>query len=236
MPDLLVICPTRGRRQQAERLLKSFTGTKKLDTTDLVFITDGDDDSYESMDWGEANSGVLTPRDSLTGKLNRTADAYTDMYDAMMFVGDDHVFETDGWDDIMLHMLADMGGTGMIYPDDKRRTDVPEMIMISSDIVKTLGCFAEPSLKHYYIDNAWSEIGKRTGLLKFCPEVVVRHLHYSVIGLGVERDQTYIEAENAWGASDMQAYQTWLTNKMPVQVSQLRRKFNPDISWLLGRV
>lgn len=235
MTDLLVMCPTRGRRQQCERLLKSFTETTALDTTDLVFITDGDDDSYADMDWGIANHGTLTPRDSLTGKLNRTADAHVDAYSVLMFVGDDHVFETEGWDDIMLRMLAGMGGTGMIYPDDKRRSDVPEIIMISSDIVKMLGQFAEASMKHYYLDNAWSEVGKRSGLLKWCPQAVISHLHYSVCP-DTERDKTYTEAENTWGMSDLTAYNSWLVNKMPVQVAQLRRQFSPDIKWVLGRI
>lgn len=235
MTDLLVICPTRGRRTQVERLLKSFTEMTTLDTTDLVFVLDDDDESYKDMDWGPANYGVLSPRDSLTGKLNRTADAHVDAYDALMFVADDHVFETPGWDDMMLRQLADMDGKGMLYPDDKRRNDVPEIIMISSNIVKVLGHFAEPSMKHYYLDNAWAELGRRTGLLKFCPDVVVEHLHYSVCA-ETEHDQTYVEAENAWGATDRQAYNHWVVNVMPVQVSQLRRAFNPDVSWVLGRI
>jgi hypothetical protein len=218
-----------------DRLLKTFTETTVRDTTELLFITDGDDDSYADMDWGEATHAVLDPRESLTGKLNRTADAYIDSHDAMMFVGDDHVFETPGWDDIMLKMLeTELNGTGMVYPNDMRRADVPEIIMISSDIVKTLGYFAESGQRHYYIDNCWSEVGRRANLIRYCPNAIVKHLHYSVCS-ETERDKTYIEAENAWGERDLQSYRYWLTNKMPVQVSQLRRKFNSDIRWVLGR-
>jgi hypothetical protein len=226
--------PTRGRPEKCARILKSFVETTSLDTTDILFITDGDDDSYENMDWGVADHAVIDPRESLTGKLNRTADICAEQYNVLMFVGDDHVFVTPGWDDIMLRELDSMGGTGMLYPDDKRRVDVPEIIMISSDIVKTLGHFAEPSLKHYYLDNSWAEIGKRTGLIKFCPDVVIEHHHYSVDDT-VERDKTYVEAENAWGSSDLVVYHEWRAGRMPVQVSQLRRKFNPDIQWVIGR-
>lgn len=233
MPDLLVMVPTRGRPEQCKRLIKSFAETTELDTTDLLFITDGDDKSYEGMDWGTAIHAVLNPRESLSGKLNRTADANTELYDVLMFAADDHVFVTPGWDRLMLAKLESAGGTGMIYPDDKRRQDVPEIIMISSDIVKLLGHFANPMLRHYYLDNTWGELGKKSGLIKFCPEAVIEHKHYSVCE-DTEYDQTYREAENAWGNSDLQAFHEWRANRMPVEVSMLRRAFNKDVNWVLG--
>lgn len=236
MTSLLVMVPTRGRKTQCERLLVSFVKNTVRETTHLLFITDSDDqESYEGMDWGESSMGIIEPREYLTGKLNRTADSMVSSYDALMFAGDDHVFETKGWDDIMLKTLEAAGGTGMVYPDDKRRTDVPEIIMISSDIVAILGQFAEAAMKHYYIDNAWAELGKRTGLIHFCPDAVVTHKHYSVDKETV-KDATYSEAEELWGQADMAAYQWWLANRMPVQVSQLRRAFNDDVDWVLGRI
>jgi hypothetical protein len=231
MPDLLVMVPTRGRKAQCERLLKSFN--EMTDDADLVFVTDGDDHSYDDMDWGDAGRWVIDPRESLSGKLNKTAEIHAHDYDALMFVGDDHVFGTPGWDSIMMKTLADMGGTGMVYPDDKRRTDVPEIILISSDIVRALGHFAEPTLKHYYLDNSWGELGKRAGLIRFCREAVVEHLHYSVCD-ETERDQTYVEAENAWGGQDYTAFRDWQANLMQLQVAFLRRKFNRDAQWILG--
>src|ERR1700760_1702266 len=99
MTSLLVMCPTRGRRANAERLLKSFEETAVLETTKLLFITDSDDQAtYEGMDCGEASMGMMDPPESLTGKLNRTSDTFVDAYDALMFVADDNVFETPGWD------------------------------------------------------------------------------------------------------------------------------------------
>ena len=53
MPDrsLMVMIPTRGRRKLAERCLKSYADTVSLETTEAVFVTDGDDRlTYEGMD------------------------------------------------------------------------------------------------------------------------------------------------------------------------------------------
>lgn len=235
--SLLTMVPTRWRRENCERLLKSFTET--TDSADLVFITDADDDSYEDMDWGVATNATLDmgrERVGTTAKVNALVSAAVDEYDALMYIGDDHLFSTEHWDTILLGKLEDkMGGTGMIYGDDKRRTDIPEMIIITSDIVRALGHFAEPSLSHYYIDNVWAEMGSRADLLRFCPDVVFEHLHYQV-NPDVEYDQTYSSAETLWGTSDQQAFQEWRSSVMPMQVSVLRREFHPDVKWVRGKI
>lgn len=238
--DLLVMVPTRRRRAQCERLLGSFRETAS-ETTDILFITDPDDDSYEGMDWGDAVQAVLDPREFLTGKLNKTALAMADVYDVLMWVGDDCVFrppaQEDGpaWDRIMLGALEDMGGSGWVYADDKRRSDVPEHWMCSSDVVKELGWFANPHLGHFYIDNTIAELGKRTGLLRYCPEAVIEHKHYQVCA-DTERDWTYRETEAAWGDQDLKAFRQWQAERAAHEVARLRRQFSKDVSWVLSRV
>jgi hypothetical protein len=232
--DLLVMVPTRGRRAQCERLLASFTETATC--ADLAFIIDRDDqDTYEGMDWGPAACGVLEPREYLTGKLNKTAMSFADDYRVLMWLGDDNVFRTPAWDRIMLDCLEDMGGSGWVYPDDKRRQDVPEHWMCSSDVVKALGWFANPQLGHFYVDNSIAELGKRSGLIRWCPEAVVEHLHYQVCADTV-RDEVYSSTEERFGASDMAAFQQWRANEMPFEVSVLRRQFSRDVAWVLSRV
>lgn len=236
MTDLLVMVPTRGRRAQCERLLESFTATAGPDT-DIVFITDPDDqDTYAGIDWGRAMHAVLEPRAFLTGKLNKTAvDAMASIYPVLAWFGDDCVFETEGWDKLMLATLEDLGGTGWVYPDDKRRSDVPEHWMVSSDAVKALGWFAPPHVQHFYCDNIIAEIGKRAGLIRWCPQAVIRHEHYSV-SKDTERDEVYQSTEEMFGASDLKAFQEWCSSQRANEVSVLRRHFSEDVRWVLGRV
>ncbi len=232
--DLLVIVPTRGRRGQCERLLKSFTDTATC--ADLLFVTDPDDaETYAGMDWGEAAVAELAPREFLSGKLNKTALAMTEVYDVLMFAGDDCVFRTPAWDRIMLAALEDLGGSGWIYPDDKRRADVPELWMCSSDVVRALGWFANPALNHFYLDNSIAELGKRSGLIRWCPEAVIEHLHYSVCA-ETEHDGVYRSTEEMFGASDLQSFQQWRGTQMANEVAVLRREFSEDVRWVLSRV
>jgi hypothetical protein len=233
--DLLVMVPTRGRRAQCERLLESFTETATC--ADLLFIIDGDDqDTYEGMDWGPASSAVLDPRDYLTGKLNKTAMAMAELYPVLAWFGDDCVFETEGWDRLLLATLKDdLAGTGWVYPDDKRRSDVPEHWMCSSDVVRELGWFAPPYVQHYYMDNIVAELGKRAGLIRWCPQAVVRHEHYSV-AKDTQHDEVYQSTEEMFGKPDLAAFQEWCGSQRANEVSVLRRKFSPDVRWVLGKV
>src|SRR5215475_6643150 len=101
MADLLVMIPTRGRPEQCGRLLESFRDT--TDRADAVVILDpGQEDLYAGVEWGDAAHGVLAPRGTLREKLNQTALAFKDSYDAFMWVGDDHVIRTPHWDSLML--------------------------------------------------------------------------------------------------------------------------------------
>lgn len=230
----MVMVPTRGRRKQCERLLASFRET--TDNADISFILDPDDeDTYEGMDWGTALAGVLSPREYLSGKLNSSAASFRDLYDVLMFAGDDHVFRTPHWDTIMLGVLDGMGGTGMVYPDDKRRADIPEIIMITTDIVKELGWFAEPGQAHYSLDDIWAYLGRKSDLLRYCPEVVIEHHHY-LVDKETERDATYRETEENLGQRDKEALMKWVSISAPAQLALLRRKFNPDVKWARGKV
>jgi len=235
MKSLLVMVPTRKRREQAARLIKSFEASEPADETVLLFVTDDDDDSYEDMDWGGTTHCVLSPRDTLVGIFNKIALAHADDFDAIMTVGDDHLFTTPKWDKALMDALEAMGGTGWVFPDDKRRSGFPEIWAVSSDLVKFLGWFALPVVKHFYCDNAISELGRRTDMLRYVPEAVIEHLHYTV-SPGTERDSTYIEAEQSSGASDLAAYQEWREKHLAHTVARVKREFSQDVKWILEKV
>lgn len=238
--DLLVMVPTRGRRKQCERMLKSFRETATC--ADLLVILDHDDqDTYAGTDWGDVPVAVLEPRAYLQQKLNKTAEAVVNDYSVLMWMADDCVFgppPQEGcppWDAAMLAALEDLGGSGWVYADDKRRSDVPEHWMVSSDVVKALGWFYPPAVMHYYGDNSIAELGKRAGLIRHCPEAVIPHEHYSV-AKGTRKDRLYSQTEKKFGASDLAAFKAWQADVLPLEVSVLRRQFNADVAWVISKV
>lgn len=235
MSSLMVIVPTRGRKANCERLLASFRDTASEDTGICFIIDDDDEATYEGVEWGDALRAVLAPRGTLSEKLNQAAASLTAAYDALIWTGDDHVFKTPGWDKQMLDLLAEMGGNGWVFPDTVRRRDVAEIWLASASVTQTLGWFFPPFVSHFYGDNVIAELGKRSGLIRFCPQAVVEHLHYQA-DPSVEHDATYREAEEAHGQADLQAYQRWRADQAPYDVAKLRRALNSDVSWVIGRV
>ena len=219
MNDLLVLLPTRGRRELATACAESFA--KTASDAEMLLITDIDDSSYDGIFWPRNVRTCIIPRLPLSGKLNQIALEQVAHYKALFFVGDDCVFETPGWDSIMMDCLENLGDTGILYADDKRRDDVPEHWLVSSDIILTLGWFSEPSLKHYWTDNVWGDIGRHTGILKLCSDAVIRHRHYQADSTA-SYDETYRLAE-ASGTEDAQAYQVWRHDKMDADVAAVQK-------------
>jgi hypothetical protein len=209
---------------------------KTADDAELLFATDADDSSYDDLDFRGHRRVILDPRPTLTEKLNLVAAEEISRHEHIMWSGDDHVFVTPHWDTLLLGALKDLGGSGWVYPGNGRRTDVPETWLVSSDVIRALGWFANPVLKHYYIDNSIADLGKRSGLIRYCPEALIEHRHYAVHKETV-RDALYAETEERWGASDLKAFQEWRSGpQVAVEVSLLRRNFNPDVQWVLSRV
>ena len=221
MARLMIMTPVRGRKANLERLLRSYEDT--CDFADMVVIMDPDDlDTYSGVEWGKVQTMILDPRGMIGPKRNAAAARYAGEYDALMCAEDDIVYATPHWDTILMDALAKAGGTGAVYPNDTRRIDIPENVLISSDIVKALGWFCEPSMEHYYIDNAWSDIFRAAGCLTFVPEATFENFHYSM-GNGTQHDATYAQAENTLGARDRQAYEAWRREKMAADVATVKK-------------
>lgn len=232
---MLTIMPVRGRRELAGRMLGSFTAT--ADFSDLAVVMDPDDTgTYEGMDWQGAATAVLDPRGSTIEKLNMTALACAGTYDAIYFASDDQVFRTPHWDTIMMAVLEEnLGGHGWVYPEDHFRNDIPEHYLVDTDLVRELGWYANPVLRHFYMADTVALLGRKTGMLRFCPDAVVEHLRYTN-DPSVGYDETYRYAEKTWGQPDLQAFRQWQADVMPHVVARLRRKYSRDIEWVISRV
>src|SRR5512146_1697468 len=175
--DMVVVVPTRGRPDNARRLIEACAKTCRADTRLLFGIDEDDAFGYE----GTLGASELTirPRMGLapwTNELAKLALHYHPSAAALFSCGDDHVPETDGWDVQLLEALGRTGG-GWAYPDDSRRDDIAEAVAVSVPIVAGLGWMALPDLHHWCIDNAWTALAKAVGRLEYLPDVKVPHYH-----------------------------------------------------------
>lgn len=218
MRDLLVITPTRGRPANARRLIDAMAATCTAQT-DLALGIDDDDTAYDGTNLSSALV-FRGPRMTCGEWTNKITAGLGPSYRALASFGDDHVPETPGWDALLLAAIADMGGTGIAYPDDTgQHENLPTAPVMSSDIPLALGWMFHPHMIHYYCDNVWKDLGEGAGCLRYVPEVTVRHLHPGWNTAPV--DQVYAEAFPA-GDHDMAMWHHWRATQMAADVATVK--------------
>lgn len=189
------ICPSRNRPANIARLLNAWDDTRAQ--ADLVVAVDGDDEHLN--DYRELFTDVdpsqfilsVGPRTKLGPTLNRLAIEYAPHYDAVGFLGDDHIPRTPRWDE----RLADALDGGLAYGNDLFQGErLATAVLQSSRIITTLGQFHPPQLVHLYLDDYWVALGKGIGRLTYLPDVILEHVHFTN-GKSAS-DLTYAEANS----------------------------------------
>jgi hypothetical protein len=179
---MLVIVPTRGRPENAVRLEK-----KRLEisvTTDVDFLFVVDDDDPKCMDYCRLGLEKLAVihRQRLGPTLNMMAVQHMDDYDALGFMGDDHLPQTPAWDAMVVQALALSSPLPdlprIVYGNDLLQgANLPTAVFMDARIVRALGGMVPPGMVHLYLDNYWKALGERLGTLVYLDHVVIEHLH-----------------------------------------------------------
>jgi hypothetical protein len=178
--DLLVIVPTRNRPQNARALYESWEATV-TGRADLLFVCDDDDpqlDSYKNqMSWMPRSYLLVGPRLRMVGSLNAAATSQGVQYKYIGFMGDDHRPRTKGWDQRFCDILS-KSPASVVYGNDLLQGEkMATAVAMTSDIVRTLGYMAPPSMVHLCVDLVWNLWGERLGTLTYLDDVVIEHMH-----------------------------------------------------------
>jgi hypothetical protein len=166
------VVPTRGRPQNAARLLKAWEDTKAV--ADLYFVCDSDDWSlrdYEKIDGinilinYHTATGCVAPLNM--GVMTLLDDSKYDRYDFFGFMGDDHLPRTPYWD-YLLRLLLPLGRNGIAYGNDLLQgANVPTTCLMTRGICEKIKGMAPGTLKHLYVDNFWKVLGTDLGNLHY---------------------------------------------------------------------
>lgn len=191
MKTNLVIIPARGRPDKAQLAFDALKELSKISDF-LIGLDDDDADNYPEID------GVIrevNPRLRMNGTLNLLVKKYQDKYETISFMGDDHIVRTDGWDEKLYAPIKERG-YGISYGNDLfQSANLPTMVMMSTNISKSLGFFAPTKLIHLYMDNFWKLFGQVTDSLDYLPDVIVEHMHYMAGKSQV--DNQYLEVNSS---------------------------------------
>jgi len=212
--DLAILVPSRGRPENLARLIDAVHKTAR-GRTHVIAGVDPDDprlDDYEVALKGHAllpgdRIIVGAARCNLVQWTNHLAAKYLGQYRFFASLGDDMVPRTPGWDVKLMGAIdEDFSGTGIAYPWDDVRDDIPEAYVVSANLVEALGWMMMPKLKHWWNDNVWADLGHGAGCIRQLRGVVVQHLNAGMGRAAV--DQTAIEAGKGI-PEDQAAYNAW---------------------------
>lgn len=224
--SVVAVIPSRGRPERAREAAEALRKRAVLVGTRIVVVVDADDPALPgyfgstSDVWYRAEIGIVTLQPDDTGNLVKATNtvslriAREDPTTIIGNLGDDHLCRTEGWDRLVKRALA---RPGIAYGDDKiHGAHLPSAPFISAEIVNALGWYALPTCNHLYIDDAWRELGKRTGSLHYVPDLVIEHMHPAVgkakTDEGYDRAQATVEADKA-------AFDDWYANRIDIDAA-----------------
>jgi hypothetical protein len=94
--------------------------------------------------------------------------------------------------------------------------------MLDAEIVRRLGFFSPPPMKHLFLDNFWRDTGKALETLRYSPEIIIEHMH-PYIGK-TEMDAGYAEVNSPEiGSHDQLAYMKYLSEDFQNDLDKLRK-------------
>jgi hypothetical protein len=222
---MCVVVPSRGRPENAERLAQAFKDTGA--EADLYIVIDNDDPKWN--EYAKSENYKKLPADNKTGgcakSLNTGAVLLLDitkypLYDYFVFMGDDHLPRTPGWDKAFIQALG--SNTGIVYGDDLLQgANLPTAYGMTRDLVNELRGMTFPGCVHLFFDNFVKQLGLDLEYLKYLPDVIIEHMH-PVAGKA-EMDEGYERVNQPkWYEKDLLTLQKYLSD---MEYAELVRKF-----------
>ncbi len=222
---MCVVVPSRGRPENAERLAQAFKDTGA--EADLYIVIDNDDPKWN--EYAKSENYKKLPADNKTGgcakSLNTGAVLLLDitkypLYDYFVFMGDDHLPRTPGWDKAFIQALGT--NTGIVYGDDLLQgANLPTAYGMSRDLVNELRGMTFPGCVHLFFDNFVKQLGLDLEYLKYLPDVIIEHMH--PIAGKAQMDEGYERVNQPkWYEKDLLTLQKYLSD---MEYASLIRKF-----------
>ena len=226
LADLAVLVPSRGRPENLARLINAIHETSRGRTHVIAGV---DEDDHRLKDYIALRKEVLHEGDAIITSAHRRnlvqwtnhlAKILAGDYNYYASLGDDMIPRTKGWDTKLWGAIEeDFNGTGISYPWDGLRDDIPEAYVLSCDIPEMFGWVMLPTLNHWYNDNVIADLGHGASCIRHLRGVIMDHWNVAT-GKGVV-DQTAIDQGTKIG-DDKLAYEEWVQTTRLTDVQRLK--------------
>jgi hypothetical protein len=217
--SIAVLTPSRGRPERFNEMVDAIRRTACTEVTVYAGLDEDDADRYHLP------VGVrctIRPRMRLAPWTNLLAkQALRDGHSILAFLGDDHRPRTAGWDLSVLEAMNGMG-PGLVYTRDGLQDErLPTAPFWHADVIRALGWYYPPVLKHLYADDYWLCLARDLGRCTYLPDVLIEHEHPSA-GKAVE-DESYRESAACFD-HDRDAFAGFLTHNHPGILARVREE------------
>jgi len=184
---LLIVFPTRGRRDKFFTTLDTYYSTLS-DISSIHFHISLDDDDIEMNrdDVREKLNGYLnltyTYGEHLDKipKFNRDIHSVSYAWDIVIATADDMIPIVKGWDDRirsdMLSYYKDLDGA-LFYDDGLQHSKINTLPIMGRTYFNRFNYIWYPGYKSLRCDVEYTEVGFYLGKLKYIPEVIIEHRH-----------------------------------------------------------
>jgi hypothetical protein len=214
------VLATRSRVNNCDRFIKAW---KETHSTTPVYVRldecDPDLESIKSLPWPSEFNLVVGPRARISQAMQEMFANYPNepWYGIL---ADDAIPGTRHWD----QRLVDAAGlTSISYADEvwekKARVCHP---CVGGDLVRFVGFFGLPVVKHWGTDTVWERIHHECGLNNKQHDVVLEHAHFTFNQASLDR--TYEESQ-ALKSQDRAAYRQWMEENFESLKARLCKHF-----------
>ena len=200
------LVPSKGRPHLAQRLFDC--GIKE---PGVLIINTEDERDYRQVKIPEGWKRIVTQPAWLSYALNR---GFANHPDEPWYgiLNDDHLPKTEGWE----RAIIDAAGTnGIAWPHDNYAKRISCHVK-GGDLVRKLGWFVCPSIKHFWLDDVDELIAKHVPAT-FLEHVIVSHEHVNAGRM--QPDRTYVERPS--NAADKAAFERWKMHEWPALLAKL---------------
>lgn len=214
------LLPSLGRVDRCLRLADSYVATG-ADAPVVLRLHEGFEEPYLRESWPKEWTVAVGPKTTAPGAMAELFRAQPDA-ECYGFLGDDVVLRTRGWDQA-LEMAA--GRWGVAWPDDGHQEQGQNCThaCLGGDLVRAVGWWALPGVKHSYVDSAYFLIGHELALLRYVPMVKFEHRNW-MFGEGPQDELTRFVRDTFEG--DTRRFKKWMQKGLPETVERVRRKMD----------